>query len=109
MVSAFSDYAPELVRPVTDSLDKGKTDLGFFRLDPDSWSGCKDVSIDYAIMEKADNLVALGFQPAGLIWAAGMRSGQNISQIVMALLPQNMRLQLIARMYYCVRKVTASS
>ena len=61
MVSAFSDYAPELVGPVTDSLDKGKTDLGFFRLDPDSWSGCKDVSIDYAIMEKADNLVALRF------------------------------------------------
>ncbi|MGB2491266.1 MAG: mannose-1-phosphate guanylyltransferase, partial [Candidatus Puniceispirillaceae bacterium] len=47
MVSAFSDYAPELVRPVTDSLDKGKTDLGFFRLDADSWSKCKDVSIDY--------------------------------------------------------------
>jgi len=61
MLAAFSDYAPELLDPVKHALENGRADLGFFRLDPDSWSACKDVSIDYAIMEKADNLVAIPF------------------------------------------------
>ena len=109
MVSAFSDYAPELVRPVTDSLDKGKTDLGFFRLDPDSWSGCKDVSIDYAIMEKADNLVALRFSGSwsdlggwDAVWAEHQPDSDGV-------VTSEHALAIDCRMYYCVRKVIASS
>lgn len=61
MIAAFSKYADNLIAPVTEALDQGKPDLGFFRLAPESWSDCEDVSIDYAIMEKADNLVAIPF------------------------------------------------
>ena len=61
MIAAFSEHASALMRPVKNALEQGKPDLGFFRLDPDSWSACKDVSIDYAIMEKASNLVAIPF------------------------------------------------
>ena len=42
------------------SFDKG-SDLGFFRFDPSAWSKCESLSIDYAIMEHAPNLVAVPF------------------------------------------------
>ena len=35
--------------------------LGFLRLNPVTWSKLKDVSIDYAIMEKAKNLVVVPY------------------------------------------------
>ena len=37
-------------------------DLGFVRLNPHSWSKCKNISIDYAIMEKAKNLSVVPFK-----------------------------------------------
>lgn len=61
MISAFEKYSDGLLSPVREALEVGKEDLDFFRLDPDAWSRCEDVSIDYAIMERAENLVALPF------------------------------------------------
>jgi len=56
---AFEKYTPNLLSPVKNAVENGKNDLGFFRLDPISWSECHDISIDYAVMEYADNLVAV--------------------------------------------------
>ncbi|MEM6656465.1 MAG: mannose-1-phosphate guanylyltransferase/mannose-6-phosphate isomerase [Pseudomonadota bacterium] len=56
IVSAFEQHAPGLIDPVKKSVDEAQADLGFLRLDPDAWSTVDDISIDYAVMEKAGNL-----------------------------------------------------
>ena len=61
IIDAFELHSPNLINPVELSIADGKTDLGFFRLDEGSWDKCKNVSIDYAVMEYAQNLVAVPF------------------------------------------------
>ncbi len=61
MISAFEKYSQELLSPVREALGAIKADLDFLRLEPDAWSRCEDVSIDYAIMERAENLVSVPF------------------------------------------------
>ena len=57
MINAFSTYAPETLDLVSQSVDDASADLGFLRLASETWSELQDISIDYAIMEKAQNLV----------------------------------------------------
>ena len=54
IIAAFTAHAPDLVAPVRAAVDAGAPDLGFFRLAPDPWAGAGDISVDYAVMEKAD-------------------------------------------------------
>ena len=61
LIKAFRLFAPYLMLPVEQAIENGKSDLGFFRLEPSAWNKCKDVSVDYAIMEHASNLVAVPF------------------------------------------------
>ena len=61
MIDAFRDYAPETLSLVVRSVHSAYTDLGFIRLAEEPWSKLTDVSIDYAIMEKAQNLVAVPY------------------------------------------------
>ena len=61
MVAAFKTYAPNLIASVELAIKKGQPDLGFFRLDPTAWSKCGQISIDYAVMERAKNLMAVPF------------------------------------------------
>lgn len=61
MIKAFELYAPEIIAPVRDSINRSEQDLDFLRLNPEAWDLCQDVSIDYAIMEHAQNLVAIPF------------------------------------------------
>ena len=61
MVAAFEKHAPALLSPVKVSYESAKPDLGFLRLDPESWAQADDISIDYAVMEKADNLSVVPF------------------------------------------------
>lgn len=64
MVATFEKYAPTLIAPVRKAIEEGKSDLGFFRLEPDAWSNCQNISVDYAVMEKAQNLVVVPFNSA---------------------------------------------
>ncbi|MGR3634293.1 MAG: mannose-1-phosphate guanylyltransferase/mannose-6-phosphate isomerase [Shimia sp.] len=66
IISAFESHAPDLMAPVRAAVDRGKPDLGFLRLDPEAWDSAEDVSIDYAVMEKADNLMVV---PFGAAWS----------------------------------------
>jgi len=43
------------------TLDQASNDFGFTRLAPAPWAQAEDISIDYAIMEKADNLQVMPF------------------------------------------------
>jgi mannose-1-phosphate guanylyltransferase/mannose-6-phosphate isomerase len=56
IVKAFETYAPEMTAQVKRAVETAQADLGFLRLNPAAWSEIKDISIDYAVMEKADNL-----------------------------------------------------
>lgn len=61
IIAAFEAHAPNLIAPIRAAVDAAKTDLGFLRLDPAAWSGAEDISIDYAVMERADNLSVVPF------------------------------------------------
>lgn len=62
LIAAFEQHAAHLVDPVRNSVENAKADLGFLRLDPASWSAAEDISIDYAIMEKAKNICSVPFE-----------------------------------------------
>lgn len=61
IVEAFQSYAPSLLVAVQQSVDNAQSDLGFTRLDPEAWSQAEAISVDYAVMEKAENLVVVPF------------------------------------------------
>jgi len=64
MLAAFEEHAPQFVAPVRGALSGATRDLGFLRLDPGSWAGLPDLSIDYAVMERAGNLSVVAFAGA---------------------------------------------
>ena len=61
MIEVFEVFDPTTVKLVTASVLEAKVDLGFLRLKPEVWSELVPDSIDYAVMEKADNLVAVAY------------------------------------------------
>ena len=61
MIDAFSTYAAEILDLVSKAVNSASEDLGFLRLAEEPWSELQDISIDYAIMEKAKNLVAVPY------------------------------------------------
>lgn len=61
MLAAFAAHAPSLVAPVQAAVEGGRVDLGFLRLDAHAWQAADAISIDYAVMERAQNLSAVAF------------------------------------------------
>ena len=61
MVAAFETFEPRTLELVRAAIADGKSDLDFFRLDSEHFKKCDNISIDYAIMEKADNLALVPF------------------------------------------------
>ncbi len=61
IIAAFETHAPNLMVPVRAAVEQAEPDLGFLRLDPEAWSHVDDISIDYAVMERAPNLSAVPF------------------------------------------------
>ena len=61
IIDAFRDLAPKTLNLVSQAVDNASADLGFLRLALEPWSELDDISIDYAIMEKAQNLVAVPY------------------------------------------------
>ena len=64
MIAACEAHAPGLIAPVEAAVKAARPDLGFLRLDPEAWAGAEDISIDYAVMEKADNLSVVPYRAA---------------------------------------------
>ncbi|MEP5731318.1 MAG: mannose-1-phosphate guanylyltransferase/mannose-6-phosphate isomerase [Sulfitobacter sp.] len=62
LIDAFATHAPEMLKQVQTAVDKAKPDLGFLRLDPEAWDTCEDISVDFAIMEKVDNLSVIAHE-----------------------------------------------
>ena len=61
IISAFELYAKEIKSIVMKSVNLSEEDLAFTKLDLKNWSKLEAISIDYAIMEKAKNLVAIPY------------------------------------------------
>lgn len=66
ILNAFAEHAPETLSRVRNSVDAAETDLSFTRLAAGPWSLLEDISIDYAIMERAPNLSVM---PYGGLWS----------------------------------------
>ncbi|MDU8945230.1 mannose-1-phosphate guanylyltransferase/mannose-6-phosphate isomerase [Ovoidimarina sediminis] len=61
ILEAYRAHAPDIVAPVSRAVAGAETDLGFTRLAPDPWREADDISIDYAIMERASGLMAMPY------------------------------------------------
>lgn len=61
IIDAFKAHAPELLGPVGMAVAQGQADLGFHRLEAAAWATVNDISIDYAVMERACNLAVVPF------------------------------------------------
>ena len=61
IIAAFKKYSPSDLDAVNLSLINSINDLGFCRLNLTDWLKTKNISIDYAIMEKSDNLSVVPF------------------------------------------------
>lgn len=59
LMESFNMHFPKIMNYCYSSLERAKKDLDFLRLDKNSYSKCDSISIDHAIIEKADNIVCL--------------------------------------------------
>ena len=79
ILQAFKEYAPETLAGVRSAHSAAETDLGFTRLAAEPWSELKDISIDYAVMERAPNLSVMPYSGAWSDlgdWQAIWREGE---------------------------------
>lgn len=59
-------FCPGILSACTEALAQSENDLDFLRLDRDAFSKAEDISVDYAIMERADNV---GVLPVSFVWS----------------------------------------
>lgn len=64
LITAFEVHAPDILAGVRAAVDGAQTDIGFTRLAAAPWTALPDISIDYAVMEKAANLSVQPFTGA---------------------------------------------
>ncbi|WP_341367464.1 mannose-1-phosphate guanylyltransferase/mannose-6-phosphate isomerase [Yoonia sp. BS5-3] len=56
IIAAYQNTAPAIYEAVAQAIADAQADLGFLRLAPEPWADAPAISIDYAVMEKAQNL-----------------------------------------------------
>ena len=64
ILEAFGAYAPEVLSACRAAFEGAEKDLSFTRLAPEPWDTLPDISIDYAVMEKAPNLSVVPYDGA---------------------------------------------
>jgi mannose-1-phosphate guanylyltransferase/mannose-6-phosphate isomerase len=73
-------FVPDIVAACRQAIDRGKSDLDFFRLDKAAFAVCPSDSIDYAVMEKTDSgamlPMAAGWNDLGS-WEALWKVGEK--------------------------------
>lgn len=75
---------PAMLEACRIAVAQGKHDLDFFRLDAEAFAACESDSIDYAVMEHADNVamvpVSMGWSDVGSwssLWDIGIKDASN--------------------------------
>ncbi|MGR3434228.1 MAG: mannose-1-phosphate guanylyltransferase/mannose-6-phosphate isomerase [Shimia sp.] len=66
LVAAFERHAPEMLAATRAAVEGATEDLHFTRLAPEPWAEIEGRSIDYAVMEKETDLMAV---PYGGAWS----------------------------------------
>ena len=61
ILAAFKAHCPDVMEPCRAALAEGTEDLNFFRLGAAAYGAAKDISLDYAVMEHADNITAIPY------------------------------------------------
>jgi len=61
ILAAFAAHCPDMLPPVQAAVAEATADLGFLRLAPGPWARAEEISIDYAVMERASNLSVVPF------------------------------------------------
>ena len=82
LIDAFATHAPTTLTQTRLALEQAECDLGFTRLAAEPWSELTATSIDYAVMEHADNLVVMPYHGAWSDlgdWQAVWREGASDS------------------------------
>lgn len=64
ILGAFAAHAPEVLAATCAAFDAAEKDLSFTRLAPTPWAELPDISIDYAVMERATNLTVVPYAGA---------------------------------------------
>ncbi len=86
MLAAFETHATALVAPVRRALAEARPDLGFLRLAPAPWASLPDISLDYAVMERAGNLAVVPYDGAWTdlggweaVWSASPQTAAGVA------------------------------
>ncbi|MBF9050478.1 mannose-1-phosphate guanylyltransferase/mannose-6-phosphate isomerase [Roseobacter sp. HKCCD9010] len=66
ILKAFAENAPEVLSACRAAQEGAEKDLSFTRLKVEPWDALPDISIDYAVMERAENLTVV---PYGGAWS----------------------------------------
>ena len=61
VIEAFRTHAPDLLPPCEAAVGAAAGDLGFTRLGAEGYAQARKVSFDYAVMEKAETVMAVPF------------------------------------------------
>jgi mannose-1-phosphate guanylyltransferase/mannose-6-phosphate isomerase len=79
-LAEMAAHAPEILEGCRRALDRGRTDLFFFRLDDESFAGLTGRSIDHAVMEPSERVavvpVDMGWSDIGS-WSALWRESET--------------------------------
>jgi mannose-1-phosphate guanylyltransferase/mannose-1-phosphate guanylyltransferase/mannose-6-phosphate isomerase len=59
LIAAFETHAPDMIAPCRAAIETGQQDLDFFRLGAEAYEDVRAISFDYAIMEKAERVMAV--------------------------------------------------
>ena len=59
LVDELTTHSPDIIKPVSNAIDNATQDLDFIRLDKQAFESSPSDSIDYALMEKSDNVVVV--------------------------------------------------
>ena len=59
LIDELNTHAPDIVKSVGKAIEFAKKDLDFIRLDKEHFESSPSSSIDYALMEKSDNVVVI--------------------------------------------------
>jgi mannose-1-phosphate guanylyltransferase / mannose-6-phosphate isomerase len=85
IIAAFRQHMPVMLEQITLAVEHVQEDIGFLRLAPAPWAQVEDISIDHAVMEKADNLSVVpfgaGWSDLGgwdAVWREGARDAHGM-------------------------------
>ena len=59
LIDELTTHSPDIVKLVSDAVNNATQDLDFIRLDKQAFESSPSDSIDYALMEKSDNVVVV--------------------------------------------------